>query len=76
MIKVLKFSILVLLVWRCQTSLNINKTYLNDNIPSKIRSEILTLDSRVIQAIKTNRPNDLKDLFSTKLIENSGNKLD
>ncbi|MGE5437621.1 MAG: hypothetical protein ACM3O3_10370 [Syntrophothermus sp.] len=76
MIKILRFLILVLLAWGCQAKLNTNKTYLNDNIPNEILSEISPLDSRVIQAIKANHPNDLKDIISAKLLENAGNKLD
>ena len=76
MIKMLKFLILVLLVWGCQIKPNTNKTYINDDIPSDIRSEISPLDSRVIQAIKFNRPYDLRDILSTKLLEDEANKLD
>jgi hypothetical protein len=76
MIRIIKFLAFIVILNGCQVKLNNNQTFINSNIPDNIRSDIMPLDNKVIQAIKSNRPNDLKDLYSQKLLENSENKLD
>lgn len=64
------------LIIGCTIKPNTNKTYINDNIPSNIYKEISDLDNKIFQAIKSNNPQTISDIFSPKLLENGGDKMD
>lgn len=63
-------TLIILLLAGCK--LNSNKTFKNDNIPSDIKIKIVQLDNHIIKAIKTNNLENLKHVFSDKLIEKVG----
>lgn len=74
--KTIQLFLLLFLAIGCQVKMNNNQTFINDNISSNIKSDIMLHDNRIIEAIKTNQPNVINDIFSGKLIEQSGDDLD
>lgn len=74
--EILGFLTLTLLTVGCQVKLNNNKTFIDDNIPQRIVSEILPLEKRMIDAIQTGQSNSIDDLISDVLKEKREIKLD
>lgn len=74
--KFLTILVLAILISGCQVKLNNNQTYINENIPKDVRTEIGQLDNQIFEAIKNNQTDKISDILSSKLIENGGDKLD
>jgi len=74
--KIFGLLILVFLLLGCQIKQNTYRTFVDDNIPNNIKSEVLSLDNRIIEAIKSNHPKNISDLISQKLLENGRDNLD
>lgn len=68
--KILIFILLMVLIAGCK--LNSNQTFINDNIPSEVKNEIIKFDNQITDAIKANNTEKIKDIFADKLIEEVG----
>ena len=69
-------TFIMIFIIGCTIKPNINKTFINSNIPENIKSDISDLDGKVIQAIISNSPETVSDIFSPKLMESGTEKLD
>jgi hypothetical protein len=73
---ILWFLTLILLTGSCQLKLNNTKTFIDDNIPQRVISEIFPLEKRTIDAIQQGRTNSVKDIISDALKEKREINLD
>lgn len=71
-----KTGVIILLFCMFSCKPNINKTYIGENIPKNVKSEIKALNDELFKAIQEKNTENIKELMSESLLEKSNEAID